>query len=117
MAIHAGRAHPSRDRGERPARETQFRKASETVAALESEAQQHERALAPYAGLDNADRGVGGELEKAREGHLRYLRHEQLAAGLPQVEQALEAANRARAAAVAAYEKAVAIYTGLSQRI
>ena len=31
------------------------------------------------------------ELEKAREGHLRYLRHEQLAAGLPQAEQALEA--------------------------
>src|SRR5262249_55472770 len=33
--------------GERPAREGQLRKASEVVTALESEAQQHERALAP----------------------------------------------------------------------
>ena len=73
-----------------------------------SEAQQHERALAPYAGLDDQIAALEAKLEKAREGHLRYLRHEQLAAGLPQAEQALEAAQRARAAAVAAYEKAVA---------
>jgi exonuclease SbcC len=102
--------------GERPAREAQFRKASEAVAALEAGARQHERALAPYAGLDGRIAALETRLEKAREGHLRYLRHEQLAAGLPQAEQALEAANRARAAAVSAYEKAVAIYKGLSQR-
>ncbi len=102
--------------GERPAREAQLRKAGETVAALESEAQQHERALAPYAGLDDQIAALEAKLEKAREGHLRYLRHEQLAAGLPQAEQALEAAQRARAAAIATYEKAVGVYKGLSQR-
>jgi exonuclease SbcC len=102
--------------GERPARETQFRKASETVTTLESEAQQHERALAPYAGLDDQIAALEAKLERVREGHLRYLRHEQLAAGLPQAEQALEAAQRSRAAAVAAHEKAVAVYNALSQR-
>jgi exonuclease SbcC len=102
--------------GERPAREARFRKASEAVTTLETEEQQHERALAPYAGLDNQIAALEARLEKAREGHLRYLRHEQLAAGLPQAEQALEAANRARAAAVAAREKAVGIYKALSQR-
>jgi exonuclease SbcC len=102
--------------GERPTREQRFRKASEAVAALESEAQQHERALAPYAGLDDQIAALETKLERAREGHLGYLRHEQLAAGLPQAEQALEAARRARAAAVAAHEKAVAVYTALNQR-
>jgi exonuclease SbcC len=102
--------------GERPAREEQLRKATEAVKGLESEAQKHERALAPYAGLDDQIAALEARLEKAREAHLRYLRHEQLAAGLPQAEQALEAANQARVAAVAAHEKAVAIYQGLSQR-
>jgi DNA repair protein SbcC/Rad50 len=102
--------------GERVAREGQLRKASETVAALESEAQQHERALAPYAGLDDQIAALEATLEKAREGHLRFLRHEQLAIGLSQAEQALAAAQRARAAALAAHEKAVSIYNALSQR-
>jgi len=102
--------------GERLARETQLRKAGEAVAALESEAQQHERTLAPYAGLDNEIAALEQLLETAREGHLRYLRHEQLAAGLPQAEQALEAANRARAAAVATHEKAIAVYNALNQQ-
>jgi exonuclease SbcC len=102
--------------GERPAREAQLRKASETVTTLEVEAQQHERALAPYAGLDDQIAALESRLERAREGHLRYLRHEQLAAGLPQAEQALEAAKRARAAAIAAHEKAVAAFSALSQR-
>ncbi|HEX3271597.1 MAG TPA: SMC family ATPase [Ktedonobacterales bacterium] len=102
--------------GERTAREAQFRKASEAVAALESEAQQHERALAPYAGLDNEIAMLEQRLEAAREGHLRYLRYERLAAGLTQVEQALEAANRARTAAIAAHEKAIAACNALSQR-
>jgi exonuclease SbcC len=102
--------------GERPEREAQFRKASDTVTALESEAQQHERALAPYAGLNDEIAALEGMLEKAREGHLRYLRHEQLAAGLPQAEQALEAAHRARAATIAAHEKAVGAFNALSQR-
>jgi len=101
---------------ERPAREEQLRKASETVATLEVEAQQHERALAPYAGLDNEIAALEARLERAREGHLRYLRHEQLAAGLQQAEQALGVANRARAAAVTAHEKAVRVYNALSQR-
>ncbi len=101
---------------ERPAREAQVRKASEAVAALESEARQHERALAPYAGLDNEIAALEQRLEAAREGHLRYLRHEQLAAGLPQAEQTLAAANRTRAVAVSAHEKAVGVYKGLSQR-
>jgi exonuclease SbcC len=102
--------------GERPAREEQVRKASEAVKGLESEAQQHERALAPYAGLDDQIAALESRLEKAREGHLRYLRHERLAAGLPQAEQALEAANRTRAAAIAAHEKAVAAFNALSKR-
>jgi exonuclease SbcC len=102
--------------GERPAREAQFRKASEAVAALTSEAQQHERALAPYAGLDEQIAALEQRLETAREGHLRYLRHEQLAAGLSQAEQGLEAAKRARAVAIAAHEKAVTVRAALSQR-
>ena len=84
--------------------------------ALELEARQHERALAPYAELDDQIAALEAKLEKAREGHLRYLRHEQLAAGLPQAEQTLEAAQRARAAAVTAHEKAIGVYKGLSQR-
>jgi exonuclease SbcC len=102
--------------GERLAREGRLREASEAVMALESEAQRHERALAPYAGLDTEIAAMEATLEKAREGHLRYLRHERLAAGLPQVEQALEAAQGARAAAIAAHEKAVATFSALGQR-
>ena len=102
--------------GERPAREAQLRKTGEAVAALESEAQQHERALSPYAGLDDQIAALEAKLEKAREGHLRYLRHEQRAAGAPQDEQALAMAEKTRARVVAAHEKAVALYKGLSQR-
>ena len=54
--------------GERPAREAQLRKTGEAVAALESEAQQHERALAPYAGLDDADRRTGGAAGEGARG-------------------------------------------------
>jgi exonuclease SbcC len=102
--------------GERQAREAQLSKAGETVVALQAEAQQHERGLAPYARLDEQIAALEQRLEAAREGHLRYLRHEQRAAGAPQAEQALAAAERTRAMVVAAHEKAVALYNDLRRR-
>jgi exonuclease SbcC len=101
---------------ERPTREQRLREATEAVAALEAALREHERALAPYTGLDAQIAALETRQEQAREGHLRYLRHEQLAATLPQAEQALAAAGRTYAAAVAAHEKALARYNALEQR-
>jgi exonuclease SbcC len=101
---------------ERPAREVQFRTATEAAQSLEAQVRKHERELAPFAGLDEQIAALEQRLEAAREGHLRYLRHEQLAAGLPRAQQALEVANQTRAAAVSAHEKAVGVYNALNQR-
>jgi exonuclease SbcC len=101
---------------ERSAREERLRQATEAVAALEAALYEHERALAPYAGLEEQITTLETRLDQAREGHQGYLRHEQQAATLPQAEQALAAASRTRAAAVAAHQKSVSAYNTLGQR-
>jgi len=101
---------------ERPAREERLQQVTAAVTALEAALREHERALAPYAGLDAEITALETRLETAREGHLRFLRHEQVAAGLAQAEQSLQTTSRVRAAAVSAHEKAVATYTAASQR-
>jgi exonuclease SbcC len=101
---------------ERPARERTLRAATDAVTALEAELAKDERALTPYTGLDAEMVALEATLDRTREGHLRYLRHQQVAAGLPQAEQALEVASRARAAAISTHEAAAAAYASASKR-
>jgi exonuclease SbcC len=100
---HAGLQRVASDR---PRLEAGTKTAAASAAQLQTELAKLDGALRPFASLDEELRRLAGELERAREGHTRYLQHEQLAARQGELEQTLAQAARERAAAVAAHETA-----------
>jgi exonuclease SbcC len=95
---------------ERPRLEAALAQASAQAERLESELRALDDALAPYVGLDDELRAGTAEVERTREGHLRFLRHEQIALRLPVLAAALAEARAEYERATAAFEAAQAAY-------
>ncbi len=99
---------------ERAQRETGLKTAAGAVKALEAELARADAALRPFAGLDDELRRLEADQQRTRDGHTRYLQHEQLAARRNELEEALALARREQAAAAQAHEATVQAHTAAS---
>ncbi|HEX6122431.1 MAG TPA: hypothetical protein VFY89_04690, partial [Ktedonobacterales bacterium] len=95
---------------QRPQREAALGAAQARAQQLAAALAQIDAELAPFAGSEARARDLEAAVSQTREAHLRYLRHEQIAASLPERAAALRDLRQKRQDALATAEVAQAAY-------